>query len=183
MLDTKPKQKPNKILRGHVPLAPGANQVNHALGGSNLRLGRDIITDGRVLPRELLDDGQGKSTTLDMEISDSSDGSNWSRMVNNKNPHPGECNQQRLLLPPIIVATDSLATGATTEVLRKQNKHHRNEALLGQPMGTQWTIHQGRTILPHNHWEKHTKTADDAQMAPQGLALKHEAAGVLAEWE
>jgi hypothetical protein len=131
MLDTKPKQKPNKILRGHVPLAPVANQVDHALGGSNLRLGRDIITDGRVLPRELLDDGQGKSTTSDMEISDSSDGSNRSRMVNNKKPHPGECNQQRLLLPPIIVAMGTLATGATTEVLRKQNKHQRNKALLG----------------------------------------------------
>ena len=83
LLKQKSTQTTNKILRGHVPLAPVANQVDHALGGSNLRLGRENITDERVLPRELLDDGQGKLTTSDMEISDSSDGSNRSRMVNN----------------------------------------------------------------------------------------------------
>jgi hypothetical protein len=31
----------------------------------------------------------------------------------------------RQLLPPVIEATGLLATGAMTEVLRKQNKHQR----------------------------------------------------------
>ncbi len=83
----------------------------------------------------------------------------------------------------MIVAMGLLATGATTKALRKQNKHQQNEALLVQPMASQWTTHQGNTILPHNHWKEQLKTADDAQMAPQGLALQHKAAGVLSEWE
>ena len=83
----------------------------------------------------------------------------------------------------MIAATGALATGATTDALRKQNKYQRTAELQIQPPESQWTIHHGRTILQDNHWEEVRKTANEVQMAPQGLALHHEAARLLAEWE
>jgi hypothetical protein len=142
------------------------------------------ITDGRALPQELLDNGQGKLTTSDMEISASSDdedqplavihdeGTNTSR----KQPH-------RLLLPPVIKSTGFFATGVTTEDLRKQNKQQRIETLLWQPMESQWTIHRGFNFLPHDVWSQQQQIDITSQMAPQWLALRHEAAGPLLEWE
>ena len=55
--------------------------------------------------------------------------------------------------------------------------------LLRQPLVPQWEWHNGATILPGDHWGQQQKTADAREMAPQGLALKHEAAGLLADWE
>ncbi len=151
LLKQKPTQTTNKILQGQVLRASTEKQGNCAPGGKNFRQGGDVITDGRMLPRELLDDGQGKLITSDRENSDSTDGSSWRRTVTTMEAPSGDSSQHRLLWPPVTVATGSLATGATTEALRKQNKHQRNESLLKQPMASQWTIHRGNTILPHNH--------------------------------
>jgi hypothetical protein len=70
-----------------------------------------------ALPRELLDDGQGKykSGTSDMDISTDGDGSG--------SPAADRTSNTTLLLPPVIEATGLRATGATTDLLRKQNKH------------------------------------------------------------
>ena len=135
------------------------------------------IKRGGALPRELLDDGQGKyeSGTSDMDISTDGDGSGSLPADRTSNT--------TLLLPPVIKATGLWATGATTDLLQKQNKHQRTVNLEQQRPVSQWTIHQGHTLLREDHWEEVRKTADAAQMAPQGLALHHEAAGVLAEWE
>jgi hypothetical protein len=90
-----------------------------------------------------------------------------------------------LLLPPIIKATGhiDIATGATTELLRKQNKQQRTELLLLLPIKTQWEQHRGETLLPGDHWEHRHKTAEAREMAPQTLALEHEAATILEDWE
>ncbi len=42
-----------------------------------------------------------------------------------------------LLCPPIIKATGKIAMGATTPLLRKQNKIDRKENLLKQPISSQ----------------------------------------------
>jgi hypothetical protein len=56
-----------------------------------------------------------------------------------------------LLHPLIIEATGKIATGATTPQLRKQNRLHRQEALLQQPISSQWQRHQGNTFLNEDH--------------------------------
>ena len=58
-----------------------------------------------------------------------------------------------LLLPPVIEATGLRATGATTDLLRKQNKHQQTLNLEQQRPASQWTIHQGHTLLREDHWE------------------------------
>lgn len=74
LLDSKPSRVPNKILEGHVPSAK--NPSNRPC--MRREIGTVTTTkekgDGRVLPRELLDNGQGKFTMLadgdsDMDIS------------------------------------------------------------------------------------------------------------------
>jgi hypothetical protein len=89
----------------------------------------------------------------------------------------------KLLRPPILKAMGVIATGATTTILRKQNKAHHNEKLLQQPVTTQWIAHNGATILPPDHWEQQEKTSADREMAPQGPTLQHKAAQLLTEWE
>ncbi len=177
-------QEPNKILTGHVPLQVGMLGGDPHQENEKEKKKPIGITDGRALPRELLDNGQGKSTTSDMEISASSnkedqppvvihdEGTNTSR----KQPH-------WLLLPPVIKSTGFFATGVTTEALQKQNKQQRIETLLRQPMESQWTIHRGFNILPHDVWSQQQQIDITSQMAPQRLALRHEAAGLLLEWE
>jgi hypothetical protein len=88
-----------------------------------------------------------------------------------------------LLGPPIIKSTGVIVTGATTTILCKQNKAYRNEKLLQQPVTTQWITHNGTMILPPEHWEQRGKTLANREMAPQGLALQHEAAQLLTDWE
>ena len=95
----------------------------------------------------------------------------------------GDTDDNNLLRPPLINATGEIATGATTPQLRKQNKHHRQETLLTQPITSQWQRHQGSTLLDDDHWVKRIKMSADSEMAPQGLALKHEAATILKDWE
>jgi hypothetical protein len=132
-----------------------------------------------------LDNGQGKSTLSDMDISDSSDeDAPPSLTMNTTTPTHSAINKPiNLLSPPIIVATGNIATLATTDTLCKQNRCHRDKALAQQLVVSQWIIHRGDTILPKDHWVKRRNTAEKSEMALQGLALQHETADVLTNWE
>ena len=179
LLDSKQRWVSNKILEGHVPPANPTNppRTRRVTGTATTTKEKG---DGRVLPRELLDNGQGKCTMMadgdsDMDISVES--------MTEADKQPKEQGEHALLDPPIINTTGKIATGATTTQLRKQNKLLRNNILREQPINCQWTRHEGDTTLDAAHWELRTNTADDREMAPQGLAQKHEAAELLADWE
>ena len=116
LLQLKQHRQPNKILQGHVPLPAGKHGGGRKHSGKEPGKGEGI-TDGWVLPRELLDNGQGKLTSSDMDISDSSEGEDQPPEVVHNNITNRKGIPQRLLLPPVIEATGLLATGATTEVL------------------------------------------------------------------
>jgi hypothetical protein len=60
-----------------------------------------------------------------MDISNSSEGEDQPPEVVHNNITNRKGIPHRQLLPPVIEATGLLATGAMTEVLRKQNKHQR----------------------------------------------------------
>jgi hypothetical protein len=182
----KPTRTTNKILVGHVPLATPNTHPQRQQGGTSPRTAR-TTQDGRVLSRELLDNGQGKYD-FDHETDDGS-GSDMSiseegstETATNASPKGCQGHPKDLLLPPIIHATGKIATGATTPALRKQNKLQRNETLLTQPVNTQWVRHRGETMLENDHWYRCQKTSEAREMAPQGLALKHEAAHILEDW-
>jgi len=181
LLNLKPTREHNKIIAGHIPsqaqaTAPATATTRH------IPEREKRTTDGRALPRELLDNGQGKlddekNITLredsDMDIS-----------VESTPAAATQATMEHILLRlPIITTTGAIATGATTHILRKQNKTHRNETLNKQAITSQWTRHDGATLLDPEHWEQRTKTAEAREMAPQGLALKHEAAELLTDWE
>ena len=180
-LNCKPSRAPNKIIEGHVPMAtsPSPPLVRRGIGTETPTKDKG---DGRVLPRELLDNGQGKcdltvDSNSDMDISVEVESTTAAEQGTQKR------GAHELLDPPIINETRKIATGATTKQLRKQNKHFRNETLREQPIHGQWTRHVGDTALDDTHWERRTNTADEREMAPQGLAQQHEAADLLADWE
>ncbi len=130
-----------------------------------------------MLPRVLLDDGQGKSTSdMDISSSESEEGQRIDgRLESATMGPPGHANtigeEHILLRPPVIEATGNIATGATTPPLRKQNKFHRTNTLLYQQKSSQWTVHNGQTLLPEDHWDICPNTAEAREMAPQGLTL------------
>jgi hypothetical protein len=103
ILKTKPTRATNKIIKGRIPSTKEDRKSQPAsIIDEATNQGRE--GDGRVLPRELLDKGQGKFLS-DMEISNSS---------SNKTPTPaptpsakfiGEEAEHVLLHPPIIKAT------------------------------------------------------------------------------
>ena len=142
----------SKALVGHVPAEPTTKTHNKALNHANVGQGNKG-ENGRVLPRELLDNGQGKSATTsdddceddintakgstasnsDMDISSTES----TRDLGEHKPDQIDIDNTKdnnLLHPPIINATGEIATGATTPQLRKQNKLHRQETLLTQPV-------------------------------------------------
>jgi hypothetical protein len=169
LLNNKQKQAPNKILRGHVPQSTSDYPNRQPPGGIVDGRNEEGVTKvGGALPRDLLDDGQGKceAGTSDMEISTNSDGS--------ASPPVERTSNQKLLLPPVIEATGLRATVVTTDIQRKQNKQQGMVHLEQQRPASQWNIHQGHTLLREDHWVEVRKTANAAQMAPQGLALHHE---------
>ena len=183
----KPIRETNKILEGHVPQTTRGTQKEEQRIGMSIPTPK-AVRDGRALPRELLDNGQGKCSVFpvtneesgsDMEIS-----AEGSAEAATTTPTEGMHKQaHELPLPPIINATGQIATGATTHILQKQNKLHRNELLRAQPVKTQWEQHRGETLLPEEHWEHRQKTSEAREMAPQGLALQHKAANILKDWE
>jgi hypothetical protein len=71
ILKAKPLRAPNKIIERHVP-ATRAEPTPRTEATSVKTNTDQKREDRRVLPCELLDDGQGKSA-LDMEISEGSD--------------------------------------------------------------------------------------------------------------
>jgi hypothetical protein len=170
ILESEPTRASNKIIKGHIPQGDDTKKKGKRLYGKENK--KQTKGDGRVLPRELLDDGQGKSPS-DMEISKSNQSKNESGETAHKGTTIGTDGRDKhtLLLPPIIEATGKIATGATTPQLRKQNKRNQTTTLLQQPLTLQWQLHNGTTILPNEHWEKRQKTSNEKEMAPQGLAL------------
>jgi hypothetical protein len=183
LLDFKPTRLVNKIIQGHAPNRRREEQNKPARdGGNNGRTWEDKV-DGRELPHELLDNGQGKSFSSDMDISNSSeeDAQPLATIDTTMPPGCASSNHINLLSPPIIVVTGNIATGATTDRLRKQNRQYRDEALAQQSVVSQWSIHRGDTILAKDHWVGRINTAENSEMALQGLALKHEAADILTD--
>ncbi len=132
LLSKKPTQAQNKILRGHNP-QPTSEKADVPPGRRIVDRTEEqgvTTTNGKLLPCELLDDGQGKlGSDSDMEISSSSEGSIHSPVDNIRASLGHERGHQPLLLPPVIAAMEALATGATTDALRKQNKYQRTAEL------------------------------------------------------
>ena len=130
---------------------PTHEQDNHKANKHDISSQWKQGEDGRVLPRELLDNGQGKSTTnsdddreggSDMDISNTKDSTDRAVPLTDQTDTDTGGNNS-LLHSPIIEATGKIATGATTLQLRKQNRFHRQETLLKQPVSSQWQRHQG----------------------------------------
>jgi hypothetical protein len=69
LLNYKPSRAPNKIIEGHVPLAtsPSPPLMRRGIGTATTTKDKG---DGRVLPRELLDNGQCK---CDLTVDGNSD--------------------------------------------------------------------------------------------------------------
>ncbi len=69
LLNFKQSRAPNKIIEGHVPMAtsPVPPVMRRGIGTATAKKDKG---DGRVLPRELLDSGQGK---CDMTVDSNSD--------------------------------------------------------------------------------------------------------------
>jgi hypothetical protein len=134
----------SKSISGHVP-KPTHEQDNHKANKHDIISQRKQGEDGRVLPRELLDNGQGESTknsndeckggsNVAISTEDSTDRA--VPLTDRTDTDTGGNNS--LLHPPIIEATGKIATGATTLQLRKQNRLHHQETLLQQPVSFQW---------------------------------------------
>jgi hypothetical protein len=136
LLKYKPTRGVNKIIQGHIPSSNRATTAGTATQIINEENPRQEAGDGRILPRELLDDGQGKSSS-DMDISDSSSNDEYPPTPTTTTTMIREQAAHKLLRPPIIESTGVIATGATMMILRKQNKAHCNEKLLQQPVTTQ----------------------------------------------
>jgi hypothetical protein len=182
LLKYNPTRGANKIIKGHIPSSSWATTAPTALCIIDDESPGWVTGNGQILQCELLDDGQGK-LSLDMDISDSSSDDEYPLAPPTTTTTTTEHAAYELLCPPIIKSTGVIATGATTKALRTQNKAQRNKKLLQQPATTQWTKHDGATILPPAHWEQQGKTSADKEMAPQGLALQHKAAQLLRDWE
>ena len=188
-LHSKPIREDNKIFEAQVPSTikctpkvQQRNEENHTQKG--LKWG------GRVLPRELLNDRQGKcnddsekdcESRSDMEISAESTTEAALQATATDEFDLGKGHV--LLRPPITHSTGKIATGATTHLLRKQHKiaPHRNVT------GTANQRPMEKTPRGNNPTrrttEEQTKNIGGKGMAPQGLAPTHEAAELLNDWE
>ncbi len=93
------------------------------------------------------DDDREGSSDMDISTEDSTD---WAVPLTDQTDTDTGGNNS-LLHPPIIGATGKIATGATTLQLRKQNRLHRQETLLQQPVSSQWQRHQGSTFLDEDY--------------------------------
>ena len=200
LLLSKPTRTASKTITGYMPSSKQNINYNQQPQNNTIQRSKPKREDGQALPHELLDNNQGKFATeaaaAPVDVSESNSGSNMDISTDDSRDM-AESDRQRseqitgdnrgdnhiLLRPPIIEATGKIATGATTPMLRKQNKIHRNKRLLEQPVASQWHLHAEDTLLPQEYWDQRTKTSALREMAPQGLALKHEAANIIREWE
>jgi hypothetical protein len=167
---------------GAHPIIEQANHSTHCNAyhqWGKPRVGNGWWTD---IATQLLDNGQGKSAS-DMDISNSSSDEDYPPAPTTTTTMTREQAAHKLLRPPIIQSAGVIATGATTTILCKQNKAHRNKKLLQQPVTTQWITHDSAMILPPKHWEQWGKTLADREMAPRGLTLQHKKSQLLTEWE
>lgn len=81
------------------------------------------------------------------------------------------------LLPPRL-ATNAPVTGASTEILRKENKARRCLRQQLQPLEPEYlSVHGGRGVLPPDL--NHVVAPHRNNMCPSGLALRHPAAPAL----
>ena len=200
LLTSKPTQTASKTITGRVPSSKQNINYNQQLQNKTIQCSKREREDGRALPRELLDNGQGKFTmdavAATRDVSESNSGSNMEISTDDSTDVAAADNKRSeqntgdngggnhiLLRPPFIEATGKIATGGTTPMLQKQNKIHRNKRLLEQPVASQWQHHTGDTLLLREHWGQRTKTSAPWEMAPQGLALKHKATAILRKWE
>ncbi len=71
LLKIKPTQGVNKIIQGHIPSSNGVTTAHTATRIINEESPGRVTGDRRILPCNLLDNGQGKSSS-DMDIRDSS---------------------------------------------------------------------------------------------------------------
>ncbi len=127
----------SKILLGNIPLGPKSNNTIKPVAG-NIGVTRKRVRVGVLLPCKLPDDGQGKLSPThnsNMEIS-SSYGNNTPIPTSTINNVEDIHDRTTLILPPVIIATGNIATGATSNLLQKQNKCHHNEKLLNQVIAT-----------------------------------------------
>jgi hypothetical protein len=116
-----------------------------------------------------------------MEIS-SSNGDDTPMPTNMSNGAKNYNDRSTLLLPPVIIAMGNIVTGATSNLLQKQNKCQQKEKLINQGLTTQWHTLKGSFFIPANHWDERTVVADQVEICPQGLALRHKAASLLTGW-
>ena len=123
--------------------------------------------DGRMLPRKLLDERQGKFL-LDMEISDSSGDKKHPPEPTTRADFVREHAEHVLLHPPIIKAMGKIATVTTTNKLQIENKLPWTETLLRQPILLQWETHNRATILPRDHWDHWDKRQPPLRWHPRG---------------
>ena len=167
LLNSKPVRVPNKILDGHVPSATPHSKprMEGAIGAPTTAKDRE---DGRVLPRELLDDGQGKCNELktptesdsdsDMDISADS-----TTVAGQQGQGTGE---QSLLRPPIINATGQIATGpqqnscgsrtnspVTTSYAGNLSRDNGNSTT-GTPLWTRATGNNDQKRQPTEKWHR-----------------------------
>jgi hypothetical protein len=105
-----------------------------------------------------------------MEIS-SSNSDDTPVPTNKSNDARNYNDRTTLLLPPVIIATGKIATGAMSNLLQKQNTCQQREKLINQGLTTQWHTHKGSFFISTNHCNKRTIMADQAEMCPQGLRL------------
>jgi hypothetical protein len=148
LLKYKPTRGVKKTIQGHIPSSNGATTACTATRIIDDESPGWETGDGWILPRELLDNGQGK-TSSDMDISDSSSNDEYplahtttTTTIRGQAPH-------KILRPPIIESTGVIATGVTTRILHKKNKAHRNEKLLQQPVTTG---NNGKKLWPTGKW-------------------------------
>jgi hypothetical protein len=182
LLKYKPTWGANKIIQGHIPSSNRATTARTMACIINDEIPGWVTGDRWILPCKLLDEGQGISSS-DMDISNSSSNDEYPLAPTTTTKTTTEQAADELLCPPIIKSMGVIATWATMKTLRKQNKAQRNEKLLQQPVTTQWITHDGAMILLPEYWEQQAKTWANKEMAPQGLALHHEAAHQLMDWE
>jgi hypothetical protein len=114
-LKTKPTRATNKIIEGHI-LSTKEERMSQPAAIIDKETNQGRKGDGRVLPRKLLDKGQGTFSS-DMEIRDSSSDEAPTTAPIPGTKFIGEDAEQVLLRPPIIEAMGQTATGATTNKL------------------------------------------------------------------
>jgi hypothetical protein len=129
LLKYKPTRGANKIIQGHIPSASRATTAPTALRIINDESPGWVTGNGWILPRELLDGGQGKLSS-GMDISSSSSDNKYPPAPSTTTMTMTEHAAYELLRPPIIKSTGEIATGATTKTLQKQNKAEHNKKLL-----------------------------------------------------